>query len=44
MIILVILFLEQAVESGANFNTFLYGAAIAMVVGAIVLAIKSLRH
>lgn len=44
MIILVILFLEQAVEGGANLNTFLYGVAIAMVVVAIVFAIKSLRH
>ncbi|WP_313421334.1 YqhA family protein [Moraxella sp. CTOTU49803] len=44
MIILVILFLEQAVEGGANINTFLYGASIAMVVIAMVWAIKSLRH
>lgn len=44
LIILVILFLEQAVEGGANLNTFLYGAAIAMVVGAVVVSIKSLRH
>lgn len=44
IIILVILFLEQAVLGGANINTFFYGASIAMVLGAIVLAIKSLRH
>lgn len=44
LIILVILFLEQAVEGGANLNTLLYGAAIAMVVGAVVVSIKSLRH
>ena len=44
MIILVILFLEQAVEGGAHINTFLYGASIAIVDNAMVWAIKSLRH
>ena len=44
IIILVILFLEQAVEVGATLNTFLFGASIAMIIATIVLAIKSLRH
>lgn len=44
IIILVILFLERAVDGGTDLDTFLYGTGIALVVGAIVLAIKSLRH
>lgn len=42
MLILVILFAEQAVEVGANLNTFLYGSSIALVIWAINVAIKSL--
>jgi hypothetical protein len=43
-VIMVILFLEQAVEVGATLETLYFGLAIAVVVLASVFAAKQMRH
>lgn len=44
VVILVILFLEQAVETGATLDTLYFGAAIGIVIVAAVFAWKNMKH
>ncbi|WP_150303888.1 YqhA family protein [Pseudomonas saliphila] len=44
VVILVILFLEQAVETGATIDTLYFGAAIGIVIVAAVFAWENMKH
>ncbi len=44
VVILVILFLEQAVEVGATIDTLYFGASIGIVIVAVVFAWKNMKH
>lgn len=44
VVILIILFLEQAVEIGATIDTLYFGTAIGIVISASVFAWKNMRH
>lgn len=44
VVILIVLFLEQAVETGASIETLYFGAAIGIVIVASVFAWKNMKH
>jgi hypothetical protein len=44
VVILIILFLEQAVEIGATIDTLYFGAAIGIVIVAAVFAWENMKH
>ncbi|MCC5866546.1 MAG: YqhA family protein [Wenzhouxiangella sp.] len=44
IVILVVMFLEQAVEVGASLETLYYGLAIAVIIASAVFAFKGMEH
>ncbi len=44
IVILVVLFLEQAVEVGASLETLYYGLAIAVIIASAVFAFRNMTH